>query len=370
MNRNKKPLSETHPELAKEAHGWDPEVYIPNSHETVSWICDKGHIWESKLYNRKNHRNCPYCVNKKVSQGFNDLSTTHPELSKEAVDWDPKIFVAGSSRRVTWRCENKHEWMARIVDRVDGSNCPYCAYKKVLAGFNDLATTHPEIAKEAYGWDPSEYIAGNVKIKKWICQKKHIWNSSINNRTQGYNCPFCGNRKLLTGFNDLATTHPALAKEAVGWNTSKYFAGSKAKVKWKCESNHIWISSILNRVNGSGCPSCSKTGYDPNQNGYVYFLIHPKWELYQIGITNNPDMRIKQHKKIGFELIELRGPIDGQKAQELETALLRYLKSQKADLSPDHVAGKFDGYSESWTIDSYKVNNLKELIDKASEAGF
>jgi hypothetical protein len=81
-------------------------------------------------------------------------------------------------------------------------------------------------------------------------------------------------------------------------------------------------------------------------------------------------MRIKQHKKIGFELIELRGPIDGQKAQELETALLRYLKSQKADLSPDHVAGKFDGYSESWTIDSYKVNNLKELIDKASEAGF
>ena len=50
--------------------------------------------------------------------------------------------------------------------------------------------------------------------------------------------------------------------------------------------------------------------------------------------------------------------------------MLRYLKSQKADLSPEHVAGKFDGYSESWTIDSYKVNNLKELIDKASEAGF
>jgi hypothetical protein len=34
------------------------------------------------------------------------------------------------------------------------------------------------------------------------------------------------------------------------------------------------------------------------------------------------------------------------------------------------VVGKFDGYTESWTIDSYKVNNLKELIDKASEAGF
>jgi hypothetical protein len=56
--------------------------------------------------------------------------------------------------------------------------------------------------------------------------------------------------------------------------------------------------------------------------------------------------------------------------KELETALLRYLKSQKADLSPEQFAGKFDGYSESWTMDSYKVNNLKELIDKANEAGY
>ena len=58
------------------------------------------------------------------------------------------------------------------------------------------------------------------------------------------------------------------------------------------------------------------------------------------------------------------------KAQELETAILRYLKSQKADLSPEHVAGKFDGYSESWTIDSFQINSLKELIDKTREAGY
>jgi hypothetical protein len=62
--------------------------------------------------------------------------------------------------------------------------------------------------------------------------------------------------------------------------------------------------------------------------------------------------------------------MEGQTAKELETSLLRFLRKAKADLSPEHVAGKFDGYTESWTIDSYKVNNLKELIDKASEAGF
>ena len=76
------------------------------------------------------------------------------------------------------------------------------------------------------------------------------------------------------------------------------------------------------------------------------------------------------HKANGFEPLEIRGPINGHNAKELETAILRFLKSQNAELSPEHIAGKFDGYSESWTIDSYKVNNLKELIDKASEAGF
>jgi hypothetical protein len=62
--------------------------------------------------------------------------------------------------------------------------------------------------------------------------------------------------------------------------------------------------------------------------------------------------------------------MDGHTSKEIESSLLGYLKSQKVDLSPDHVAGKFHGYSESWTMDSYKVNNLKELIDKAIEAGF
>jgi hypothetical protein len=124
------------------------------------------------------------------------------------------------------------------------------------------------------------------------------------------------------------------------------------------------------RVRGQGCPSCAKYGFDPNKDAYLYFLIQPKWEIYQIGITNVPEVRLNRHSKNGFELLELRGPMDGHSAQELETSLLRYLKSQKADLAPEHIAGKFDGYSESWSIDSYKVNNLKELIDKANEAGF
>jgi predicted GIY-YIG superfamily endonuclease len=175
---------------------------------------------------------------------------------------------------------------------------------------------------------------------------------------------------LVVGYNDLATTHPELAKQADGWDPKKVIAGTAKKLSWKCSEGHKWETPGSVRTNGSNCPSCAKYGFNPNQNAFVYFLIQPIWELYQIGITNNFKERFQRHKKNGFELLELRGPMDGQTALELEASLLKYLKNQEAELSPEHVVGKFDGYTESWTIDSYKVNNLKELIDKASEAGF
>ena len=232
-----------------------------------------------------------------------------------------------------------------------------------------LSATHPELAKEAFGWDPTTVIAGTHKKLKWKCSKGHTWEAIVVNRSRkNVGCPICANKKILVGFNDLATTHPEIAKEAFGWDPTKVIAGNQRK--WKCGKGHIWSTTVKNRKKGRNCPSCTKFGFDPNEDAYLYFLIQPVLELYQIGITNNPNKRLPVHKANGFEPLELRGPIDGHSAQELETALIRYLKSKKAELSPEHILGKFDGYSESWTIDSYKVNNLKELIDKASEAGF
>ncbi len=364
-------LATTHPELAKEAYGWDPTTVSAGSDKKREWKCRQGHIWFTPTYIRKSGSNCPFCSGRMPVVGKTDLATTHPELAKEAYGWDPTTVSAGSDKKREWKCGYGHSWKANIGSRARlKSGCPYCAGQKVIKGINDLATTHPELAKEAYGWDPTTVSAGTHKKLNWKCSTGHIWKTSGYVRIRPNGCPICGNQRLLTGFNDLATTHPELAKEAYGWDPTKKIAGTNTKLKWICQSGHIWKASGNDRRQGYGCPTCSKTGFDPNIDAYFYFLLHSNWEMYQIGITNQPKDRLKKHYKNGFELLELRGPMDGHTAQELETALLRFLKSQKADLSPEHIAGKFDGYSESWTIDSFKVNNLKELIDKASEAGY
>ena len=89
--------------------------------------------------------------------------------------------------------------------------------------------------------------------------------------------------------------------------------------------------------------------------------------MFQIGITNHPDQRLNQHKKSGWRLIEIRGPMDGHLTQQWETAILRMLKEKGGDLSNSKIAGKFDGYSEAWSKSTFDARSIKELMRLTEE---
>ena len=298
------------------------------------------------------------------------LSETHPDLAGEAYGWDPTLISAGSDKKLEWKCAKGHIWITRVYTRKYGSGCPFCSGRFPIVGLNDLSTTHPELAEEAHGWDPSTVSFGSDKKLEWKCQVGHTWKANVGSRARlKSGCPVCINQKVLAGFNDLATTHPEIALQAHGWDPTKVIAGTNRKLEWKCQEGHIWKASGNDRKRFD-CPSCSKTGFDPNLPAYLYFLHQNDWEIYQIGITNVPETRLKKHKRNGFEVYEIRGPMDGYLTQEIEQSIIKFLKSKKVNLPSSNLQGKFDGYTESWTMESFKVNNLKELIDMASDAGF
>lgn len=355
------------PNIALEAYGWDPsEVSIGN--RKVSWKCkDFGHIWDELISGRINGYNCPYCSGQRLLVGFNDLATTHPELASEAYGWDPKSVSRGSRKRQNWKCKLGHIWEAQPNDRTGReSGCPYCAGRKLLVGFNDIATTHPQFARQAHGWNPNQVMPGYSKNLEWICEKGHIWRSSpISRTTQDTGCTICLNKVLLVGYNDLATTHPEITREAHGWDPKTVIAGSNKRLLWQCEYGHIWKAQPNGRTRGfkTGCPTCAKYGFDPNEKGWLYFLNHPNWEMLQIGITNFPENRLATHKKLGWEVIELRGPMDGLLTREWETSILRMLRRYGAQMGNHSAVGKFDGYSEAWITKSFPIGSLKELMD-------
>ena len=193
----------------------------------------------------------------KLVVGINDLATLHPEVAAEADGLDPSLVHAGSNQKMRWKCDEKHIWTTSVSKRTgEGTSCPYCANRKIWVGFDDLQTKFPDIAKEADGWDPSKVLAGTNKKMPWKCFKGHKWEASLSQRTRlQTSCPYCSNQECWSGFNDLQTKFPEIAKEADGWDPSKVLAGGKTVMPWKCFKGHTWNAVISSRTGvKTGCP--------------------------------------------------------------------------------------------------------------------
>jgi len=74
----------------------------------------------------------------------------------------------------------------------DSDNCMVCSGRRLVPGVNDLASTHPEVAAQADGWDPTTVRPGSNTSQRWRCKQGHTWPASVISRTLiGSGCPGC-----------------------------------------------------------------------------------------------------------------------------------------------------------------------------------
>lgn len=280
VSRGETDLLSQNPELAEQWHptknnGLTPDCVAPQSHRRVWWLCEKGHEWQAAISSRSSGSGCPVCTRRTIIPGENDLAVTHPELAKQ---WHPtknrnvtpQEVVAGTQRKSWWICERGHEWRASIVSRTgNGAGCPVCAGKVIVPGENDLNSAYPELSAQ---WHPTKN--GNLVPQRvspysnrkvwWICPQGHEYSAVIATRTErGSGCPYCAGRKVLVGFNDLATVEPEVTKQ---WHPElngtltpgQVTVASHKKVWWQCHEGHVWRAVIYSRTKArSGCPVCA-----------------------------------------------------------------------------------------------------------------
>lgn len=229
---------------------------------------------------------------------------------------------------------------------------------KLIKGKNDLLSQRPEIAREAHGWNPEEYAMFSCKKMSWICAKGHQWCARVDHRTRaGSKCPYCQGHLVVQGESDLATKFPSIASEAYGWNPSEFKYGSnKDKKEWLCPNGHIYLATINQRTNAkSGCPQCANFSYKFFEDGWVYLIANN--EEQKVGISNTPKNRLRRHKLNGWHLIELKGPMSGQDAWNIEFTIKEWLKNANLLIK---------GKQEIWHMDSMIVNDLADLGQRAS----
>jgi hypothetical protein len=176
-------------------------------------------------------------------------------------------------------------------------------------------------------------------------------------------CPVCAGRGLLSGFNDVLTLFPEIAAQADGWDPSLVLSGTHKKYQWKCAEGHKWSSVVKDRTSrGDGCPSCSKFGFDNNKEAWIYLLEHENWGLLQIGITNHLKNRLNDHKRLGWEVVEISNSMDGLLAKEWEKSILSFLRDSGVELGNPDIAGNYSGYTETWYKRDLNITSIKELM--------
>lgn len=156
--------------------------------------------------------------------------------------------------------------------------CPVCQNNVIHAGYNDLASSHPDVAAEFDetrngGLTAQQVLASAKEPYFWRCPKGHSYPATPSNRTAAKSkCPVCLNRLIVTGINDITTTHPQLLAE---WHPSwlrrvpptTHGAGSQESIIWVCANAHEYAMSIADRVKSKGCHQCRTGRKRPGTEG-------------------------------------------------------------------------------------------------------
>ena len=101
-----------------------PDDVTISSRKKVWWRCEEyQHSWQATVNNRSRGSGCPYCSNKMVLVGYNDLASNYPNVSAEwnlakTGELKPESVTSGSNKTVWWTCSVcGYEWQARVADR-------------------------------------------------------------------------------------------------------------------------------------------------------------------------------------------------------------------------------------------------------------
>lgn len=391
-------FGEKYPDLLKE---WDairnlgllPNELSVGSKQKIWWKCSFGHSFEAAVQSRTiGGGGCPYCSGRKVLVGFNDLQTKFPAI---AAEWNfdkngdllPEDFTPGSKAIVWWVCPLGHEYQTMIQSRTSKKQirCGVCSGRLVVAGVNDISTTHPFLIEI---WDSElnlvHYSTVSYGMKSkfwWKCSGGHSYQKAVGWAIRGSGCSVCSKNssQVLSGLNDLATQFPDLVREIhptlnEGFDPTTIRASSSVagKIWWLCQEGHSYKASLGNRTSRkSGCPFCSKTGFNPESPGILYLLSNSELKAMKIGITGvlAKTNRLRAFVNAGWQVTRTWKFEKGANASELEAEVLYWLRGvnagsfkfvERGDL------GGMSGHTEVFAAELVKFEEILRFVDDKS----
>lgn len=300
----------------------DPSAIRAGSQKKLWWRCPvaRDHVWEARVVQRTLGNGCPFC------RGFRVSVTNSLQIQAKSVarEWHPtkngslrpSDVVAGSTRRVFWRCRKdpSHEWEAPITARTQGHGCPFCSGLRVWWK-TSLAAVAPHVAEQ---WHPTKNGAltpGDVTAHTnnkawWKCPgaPDHEWHASIFGRVdRGRGCPFCAGKRP-SSTSSLAALFPKLAAE---WHPTKngtltpadVLPGADRFIFWRCRNGHEWRAILCMRVRrGSACTKCRRERHARRRSlAKLAPLVARQWHPTKNGQLTPSDVPVGSSRRVWWK---------------------------------------------------------------------
>lgn len=238
---------------------------------------------------------------------------------KENIDVS-KLF-AHSSKEIYWKCINNHTFKEEIDTMYRRKNkCFFCIGRSVWPGENDLQTLYPDLASEfdveKNGITPDHISPKDTNSYWWKCANNHPgFEQQVNHRVERRTvCPYCTERKIIKGVNDLQTLYPDIAKE---WDLEGNDGVTPDEVspftynsyKWKCPKGHSYKKKVIQRTKFHkpiDCPKCVKARSTSFPEQAIYYYVKKCFpdalNRYREPFTNQMELDIYiPSVKIGIE---------------------------------------------------------------------
>ena len=194
----------THDEYVRQVYECAPHIKVIEQYAgnriPIKHYCTKHQIeWIVSPFNFLQHPNgCLHCQKDILDQYHSNKRKTNDQFLKELKlvnpDISPLEIYRGYNEKIQFQCKHGHVWESTPHYVLSGYGCPYCSGNTILKGFNDLWTTHPDIAKMLCDPDIGYTIGkGSHCDVEWICPYcgKHKFESPKQVVTYGLACNRC-----------------------------------------------------------------------------------------------------------------------------------------------------------------------------------
>jgi hypothetical protein len=177
----------------------------------------------------------------------------------------------------------------------------------------------------------------------------------LGNFNSGNRCSDCGGKKKKT----LDEVKAIFTEGGCEFMDDSY-VNARHPHNYRCSCGRTAKIKLGNFNSGKRCSDCAEYGFSNSKPSYFYLISRPN--QYKVGIYNEGSERLVQHRRNGWEIIQEIGPFCGHKIKNLETKVLRSLKSKGIPMGRDAFKEEFDGFSESWQTVDLEISNLSELF--------